>query len=416
VLGVASSAPIHGRYLLEALAQMRNRGNGKGGGIASVGLDNTWFGVSENVMKQDYLLQIAYLDDVDKQVEEEHIKPLFDIDHTFLYNTKEHASQGLSIRPPHVKSYFARVKEERVKDFSKQLPGLLRTAVEDELVYQNSFQLNNAWYSSLGEKKAFVLSHGKDMMVLKLVGYAEDVITHYCLEDLAAHLWIGHHRYPTKGTVWHPGGAHPFVGMQHALVHNGDFSNYQGVKNYLAQQNMHPLFLTDTEVGALLFDLYDRVYDYSLEHVIEAMAPTTERDFEMLDKTKKKEYKALQKAHIMGSPDGPWFFITAGNNHKKNEYQLTGITDTSMLRPQVFALLDEPDQKIGLVASERQVINAFLRGLYKHKKISVKFADKYWNARGGSYTDGGAFTFAVNKDTRELECRNKFGEKVRVDE
>ncbi|GIS43338.1 MAG: hypothetical protein Ct9H90mP16_04080 [Candidatus Poseidoniales archaeon] len=60
-----------------------------------------------------------------------------------------------------------------------------------------------------------------------------------------------------------PGGAHPFgQGIDVALVHNGDFSNYVSVKDYLAQRGMEPLFFTDTEVAALGFDLHHRVYGY----------------------------------------------------------------------------------------------------------------------------------------------------------
>ena len=62
------------------------------------------------------------------------------------------------------------------------------------------------------------------MIILKIVGYAEDVIRYYRLDDVTAHVWIGHHRYPTRGRVTHPGGAHPFgQGVDVALVHNGDF-------------------------------------------------------------------------------------------------------------------------------------------------------------------------------------------------
>ena len=63
-------------------------------------------------------------------------------------------------------------------------------------------------------------------MIFKIVGYAEQVAQYYELEDFKAHVWIAHQRYPTKGRVWHPGGAHPFIGMNEALVHNGDFANY----------------------------------------------------------------------------------------------------------------------------------------------------------------------------------------------
>nr|MDO8135674.1 hypothetical protein [Candidatus Njordarchaeum guaymaensis] len=36
VLGVACTVPIEGKYLLQPMLQMHNRGNGKGGGIAAV--------------------------------------------------------------------------------------------------------------------------------------------------------------------------------------------------------------------------------------------------------------------------------------------------------------------------------------------------------------------------------------------
>jgi glutamate synthase domain-containing protein 3 len=46
-------------------------------------------------------------------------------------------------------------------------------------------------------------------------------------------------------------------------------------------------------------------------------------------------------------------------------------------------------------------------------------ADKYWNARGGSATDGGAFIFTVKDSgkedgSKELVCTNKFGEVVQT--
>ena len=110
-------------------------------------------------------------------------------------------------------------------------------------------------------------------MILKIVGYAEQVAQYYKLEQFKAHIWIAHQRYPTKGRVWHPGGAHPFMGMNEALVHNGDFANYYSVTEHLRQRNVYPLFLTDTEVSVQVFDLLNRVYGYPLEYIIEALAP-----------------------------------------------------------------------------------------------------------------------------------------------
>jgi len=59
VIGAACTVPIEGKYLLQSLVQMRNRGNGKGGGIAAVGLDPEQLGVTQQVLDEDYLVQIA---------------------------------------------------------------------------------------------------------------------------------------------------------------------------------------------------------------------------------------------------------------------------------------------------------------------------------------------------------------------
>ena len=265
----------------------------------------------------------------------------------------------------------------------------------------------------MGEKKAFVLSHARDLMIFKVVGYAEQVVQYYGLDDLKAHVWIAHQRYPTKGRVWHPAGAHPFVGMNEALVHNGDFANYFSITEYLRQHSIAPLFLTDTEVSVLLFDLWSRVYRYPLEYVIEALAPTTELDFDNLPDEKKEIYRAIQATHMHGSPDGPWFFIIARSNPDEEKLQLLGITDTAMLRPQVFAL-QEGEVSIGLVASEKQAIDATLHSLAGEDSRFRLVADRYWNARGGSHTDGGAFVFTVNRDNGRstISCTDKFGTPV----
>jgi glutamate synthase domain-containing protein 3 len=248
------------------------------------------------------------------------------------------------------------------------------------------------------------------------VGYAEQVVKYYKLEDFRAHIWIAHQRYPTRGRIWHPAGAHPFIGLNEALVHNGDFANYYSVVEYLRQRNIHPLFLTDTEVSALLFDLYTRTYGYPLEYVIEALAPTMERDFDQLPPERQRIYRAIQATHIHGSPDGPWFFIIARNDTENHRFQLIGITDTSMLRPQVFAL-HEGEVQVGLICSEKQAIDATLKSIARDDPRVESVADRYWNARGGSHTDGGAFIFSLDEAPstsceRRLTCTDKFGNPV----
>ena len=60
VIGIASSERIPGRHLFQALEQMRNRGNGKGGGIAAIGLVPEDLGVTREILENDYLLAIAF--------------------------------------------------------------------------------------------------------------------------------------------------------------------------------------------------------------------------------------------------------------------------------------------------------------------------------------------------------------------
>ena len=416
VVGFCCSEPVPGRHIYEPSKQMHNRGNGKGGGIAAVGFIPEQLGVSKQVLDEYYMLHIALLDPkVRSEMEKKFIEPNFDVAASCeLEKVKDWQSiKGLEVQPPDVWRYFVRVKPGVLDSFIEKnnLKELDRIDAEDEFVNQNSFKLNQAYYASLGEQRAFVLSHGKNIMILKVVGYAEAIVQYYKIEDLCAHIWIAHQRYPTKGRVWHPGGAHPFAAINMALVHNGDFANYHSVSEHLKQRNIYPQFLTDTEVSALLFDLLDRTYRYPLEYIIEAMAPTTEHDFDCLPEKKKPIYRNIQATHIHGSPDGPWFFIIARNIVRENKFQLLGITDTAMLRPQVFAFLDGEFQ-VGLIASEKQAIDATLLSLSKQDNRICPVADRYWNARGGSHTDGGSFIFNLEKDSSgkmRIACTNKFG-------
>jgi len=419
VVGLACEIPIAGRHLFKSLEQMRNRGNGKGGGVAMVGLNPEQFETTQNVLEDCYLIAIAWVNEGHREsVEKKYINSKFDVVHTFDMPVLDDwkSLPALEVCPPDVTCYWVKPTQEGVaamfeetemnsNDFNDE------EAIHSEYVYRNTHKLNVEFYAQDGRADAFVLSHGRDMLILKIVGYAEDVIKYYCLDDFTAHVWIGHHRYPTRGRVTHPGGAHPFgQGIDVALVHNGDFSNYVSVKDYLAQRGMEPLFFTDTEVAALGFDLHHRVYGYPIEYLIESLAPTSELDFVMLPEEKQKIYEAIQKTHIHGSPDGPWFFIIA-QGAGKGHHRLIGITDTSMLRPQVFSY-QRGEVAIAFCGSEKQVIDAVMESISAEDKRFWRRCDRYWNARGGSYTDGGAFLFDITKKNDggfELIMTDKFG-------
>ncbi len=425
VTGFACSIPVRGKHIYEPSKQMHNRGNGRGGGIAAMGFEARMLGISNEILEESYILQIAILNEaVLADLEKRFIDPFLEVHFSErIPHVPDYRDiRGLDVQPPEVLRYFVRVKPEVLRHFTAQngLEGSPARRVEDEFIYQNSFNINKAFYDAYGEQNAFVLSHGRNFFILKIVGYAEKVVEYYQLDNFKAHVWIAHQRYPTKGKVWHPAGAHPFVGLNEALVHNGDFANYHSVAEYLRQKNLYPQFLTDTEVSALLFDLYSRTYQYPLEYVIEALAPTMERDFDQLPEDKQRIYRALQAAHVHGSPDGPWFFIIARNDTENDRLQLIGITDTAMLRPQVFGLHDGQVQ-VGLICSEKQALDATLKSLSDEDPRVGTVADRCWNARGGSHTDGGAFIFNLDRKgegptDRRITCVDKFGREIKAPE
>lgn len=407
VIGIISSDKLKGNCIIRPCEQMRNRGNGKGGGVAAVGLFDRY--------KDHYALHISFLDEkVKGPVEKEFVESVFHVSQAEQQDSlDDYRETGLEVKPPLVWRYFVRVKSEKLEPFAEQNRITNMQAAENEFVFQNSFRLNAQYYENRKDPKAFVLSHGRDLMILKGVGYAEEIARYYRLEETRAHLWIGHQRYPTRGRVWHPGGAHPFVGLHEALVHNGDFANYHAVCEYLRQWGIVPQFITDTEVSVLLFDFYVRVLGYPLEFVFEALAPTPEGDFERLTKRRQRIYRAIQSAHLHGSPDGPWFFIVARTEPETGTPQLIGITDVSMLRPQVFCL-QEGKKSYGAIASEKQALDAFFEEIASEDSNVPPMADQYWVARGGSCTDGGVFVYTLKKEDGNtfLDVRDKFNNQI----
>ena len=178
-----------GRHIREPSVQMHNRGNGKGGGIAAVGLTPEDFGVSQAVLDSHYLLQIALLDPAARaEVEQRFVEPVFDVALSAAVPTRRRLPRhpGLEVKPPDVQRYLVRVKPAALEAFAAKngLIDLPARDVEDEFVYRNTFGAERRVLRSLGEKQAFVLSHGRNLMVLKIVGYAEQNVEYYRLEDM----------------------------------------------------------------------------------------------------------------------------------------------------------------------------------------------------------------------------------------
>src|SRR4030066_1818134 len=63
VTGFACSIPVSGKHIFAPSVQMHNRGNGKGGGLAAVGLTPAKLGVDQETLANDFLFQGALLDE-----------------------------------------------------------------------------------------------------------------------------------------------------------------------------------------------------------------------------------------------------------------------------------------------------------------------------------------------------------------
>jgi glutamate synthase domain-containing protein 1 len=188
VTGFACTIPVAGRHIFTPSVQMHNRGNGKGGGIAAVGLDPDQLGVSREVLESHFCLQVAALDPAClPELREKYVTAVFDVaaESTLATVRDWRELPSLEVRPPDIHRSFVRVKPAVLDAFvaANGLEAMERGRAEEEFVYQNTMRLNAEYYASAGKQKAFVVSQGRNMLVLKIVGYAEDVVRYYRMDD-----------------------------------------------------------------------------------------------------------------------------------------------------------------------------------------------------------------------------------------
>ena len=169
MIGFACTIPVGGKHIYEPSIQMRNRGNGKGGGIAACGLVPEEMGVSRRMLDEDYILQVALLDPGCARRGRESAA-------SSRSSTCDHGGHDpdggrLPRRPaaggPARRTWCATSSGSSPTCSSASprrngLASLPERDVEDEFVFQNSIRLNDEFYASLGDKRAFVLSHAPE--------------------------------------------------------------------------------------------------------------------------------------------------------------------------------------------------------------------------------------------------------------
>ncbi len=158
VVGFCCTEPVPGRHIYEPSKQMHNRGNGKGGGIAAVGLRarSSWASAGRCSTSTTCCTSPSWTRTSGPRSRRSSSRriSMWPPPPRWTRWTTGRRCGGLEVKPPDVWRYFVRVKPKVLDDFIQEngLQELDRREAEDEFVSQNSFKLNQKFYASLGEQ------------------------------------------------------------------------------------------------------------------------------------------------------------------------------------------------------------------------------------------------------------------------
>ena len=139
---------------------------------------------------------------------------------------------------------------------------------EDEYIYRLARKITRENYVEVQQKKAAVLSCGKNSGCWKSDG------REIPWELPEAPVNVIHRRLAT-GSVVDQMNAHPFAELHTALTHNGETTNYRTMLNRVSQFNLTPLAQTDTAVASLKLHLLSQYLHYPFDALVESFSPTT---------------------------------------------------------------------------------------------------------------------------------------------
>lgn len=295
-----------GHNIIKAIANMRVRGNGLGGGFAAYGIypDKADF----------YALHIMFDSRSAKEQTESLLKEAFDV---AFDEEVPHRNYVPGVhKPPLVWRYFVDVPNSVESEFKDDY-------VVDKVMTINT-QIDNA----------FVFSSGKNMGVFKGVGHPEDIGKYFALEDYSAYLWTSHSRFPTNTQAWW-GGAHPFSILDWTVVHNGEISSYGTNRNFLEMRGYYCTMHTDTEVMAYAVDLLVRKHSLPIEIMAKIMAAPLWTEIDEMPEDEKQMYTMLRQVYSSLLINGPFTVIIAHNG------EMIGLGDRIRLRPLVAGIKDD---------------------------------------------------------------------------
>ena len=184
---------FNGEPVMTAIANMKERSNGLGGGFAAYGIYPQYADL--------YCFQLMYDDGGAREETEEFLKESFSVEGAEVIPTR--ACEGVE-DPPLLWRYFLQPREALVCE----------AADVDDFVVRAVMHIN------VRIDGAFVFSSGKNMGVFKGVGFPEDIGRFFRLEEYEGYIWVAHGRFPTNTQGWW-GGAHPFNILDWSVVQIG---------------------------------------------------------------------------------------------------------------------------------------------------------------------------------------------------
>ncbi len=294
-----------GSPMLTAIANMRDRSNGLGGGFAAYGIYPQY--------AELYCFHLMYSDEAGKRDAEEFLKANFCVEQAEVIPTSPCEGVG---EAPLLWRYFLQLRDDPAQDCH------LRD--RDDFVVQAVMHIN------ANIDGAFTFSSGKNMGVFKGVGFPEDVGRFFRLHEYEGYIWVAHGRFPTNTQGWW-GGAHPFNILDWSVVHNGEISSYGINQRYLEMYGYNCTLFTDTEVITYAVDLLVRRHGLSIEDMAKVLAAPLWADIDRMPLVERELHTALRQTYGSLLLNGPFSIIVS------NLSQMIGLTDRIRLRPLVAA-------------------------------------------------------------------------------
>ena len=295
-----------------------------------------------------------------------------------------------------------RYRDLTLKNYSANKE-FLREA-EDEYIYQLARKVTKENYVDHPQKKAAVLSCGKNSGCWKSDG------SHIPWELPDAPVNIIHRRLAT-GSVVDQMNSHPFSELHTALTHNGETTNYRTMLNRVTQFNLTPLAQTDTAVASLKLHLLSQYLRYPFDALVESFSPTTGWNLAQLPSEVRERFERVQEVELESTPDGPYQYLCGRIDPYARSIERLDIIDPSLLRPNVAMLYDDGENFVSIICSEKQGSDAGLQELYRLGLIKSTVAPITFTVNPGMvsrvfYDEDGRIT--------DWEVLDKFGKKVNI--